>query len=62
MLTGTVLVTGGGSGIGRATAERAAREGAAVAVVDRAADNAAETVRLVTEAGGRALAYACDVG
>jgi NAD(P)-dependent dehydrogenase (short-subunit alcohol dehydrogenase family) len=62
MLSGTVLVTGGGSGIGRATAERAAREGAAVAVVDRAADNAAETARIVTEAGGRAVAYPCDVG
>ena len=49
-------------GIGRATAEQAAREGASVAVVDRAADNAAETARLVTEAGGRAIAYPCDVG
>ena len=62
MLSGTVLVTGGGSGIGRATAERAAREGAAVAVVDRAADNAAETARIVNDAGGRAIAYPCDVG
>jgi NAD(P)-dependent dehydrogenase (short-subunit alcohol dehydrogenase family) len=62
MLDGTVLVTGGGSGIGRATAEQAAREGAAVAVVDRAAENAAETARIVTEAGGRAVAYPCDVG
>jgi NAD(P)-dependent dehydrogenase (short-subunit alcohol dehydrogenase family) len=62
MLSGTVLVTGGGSGIGRATAERAAREGAAVAVVDRAADNAAETARIVTAAGGKAVAYPCDVG
>lgn len=62
MLSGTVLVTGGGSGIGRATAERAAKDGAAVAVVDKAADNAAETVRLVTEAGGHAVAYPCDVG
>ena len=62
MLNGTVLVTGGGSGIGRATAVRAAAEGAAVAVVDRAADNAEETARIVTEAGGRAVAYPCDVG
>ena len=62
MLRGTVLVTGGGSGIARATAERAASEGAAVAIVDRAADNAVETARLVSDAGGRAVAYPCDVG
>jgi NAD(P)-dependent dehydrogenase (short-subunit alcohol dehydrogenase family) len=62
MLSGTVLVTGGGSGIGRATAERAAREGAAVAVLDRAAENAAETARIIGDAGGRAGAYPCDVG
>jgi NAD(P)-dependent dehydrogenase (short-subunit alcohol dehydrogenase family) len=62
MLNGTVLVTGGGSGIGRATAQRAAREGAAVAVVDRDAPNAEATVALITDAGGAARAYACDVG
>ena len=62
MLSGTVVVTGGGSGIGRATAERAAAEGAAVAVVDRAAENAEETAAIVAAAGGRAVAYPCDVG
>jgi NAD(P)-dependent dehydrogenase (short-subunit alcohol dehydrogenase family) len=61
-LTGrTVLVTGGGSGIGRATATRAAREGAAVAVVDRHAGNAEETVGAIRAAGGTAAAYECDV-
>jgi NAD(P)-dependent dehydrogenase (short-subunit alcohol dehydrogenase family) len=61
-LTGrTVLVTGGGSGIGRATACRAAREGAAVAVLDRHAENAEATVTLISANGGTARAYACDV-
>jgi len=61
MLNGTVLVTGGGSGIGRATAQRAAREGASVAVVDRDIPNAEATVALVAAAGGTARSYACDV-
>ena len=56
-----VFVTGGGSGIGRATAQRAAREGAAVAVVDRNGEGAAETAALVDAAGGRALALTVDV-
>ena len=57
----TVIVTGGGSGIGRATARRAAREGASVAVLDRAAANAEETAAMVRDAGGTATAYPCDV-
>ena len=57
-LDGTIVVTGGGSGIGRATARRAAREGARVAVVDRHADNARETATLI---GHPARAYPCDV-
>jgi NAD(P)-dependent dehydrogenase (short-subunit alcohol dehydrogenase family) len=57
----TVLVTGGGSGIGRATAIRAAREGAAVAVVDRHAENAEETATMIRTGGGTGAAYACDV-
>jgi NAD(P)-dependent dehydrogenase (short-subunit alcohol dehydrogenase family) len=56
-----VLVSGGGSGIGRATAQRAARDGAAVAVVDRNGDGAAETAATITAAGGRALALPVDV-
>lgn len=57
MLEGTtVVVTGGGSGIGRATAERAAAEGATVAVWDMRADVAQEVADLV---GGKAVQ--CDV-
>lgn len=55
------LVTGAGSGIGRATALRFAAEGAAVAVLDVRADAAAQTVALVGAAGGSAAAYTADV-
>jgi NAD(P)-dependent dehydrogenase (short-subunit alcohol dehydrogenase family) len=56
-----VFVTGGGSGIGRATAQLAAQQGAAVAVVDRHEANARETVQLIESDGGRALTLAVDV-
>jgi NAD(P)-dependent dehydrogenase (short-subunit alcohol dehydrogenase family) len=55
------LVTGGASGIGRATALVMAREGAAVAVSDRAEADAAETVALINAAGGQAIAIGGDV-
>jgi len=55
------FVTGATSGIGRATALAFAREGASVAVADVAADGARETARLIEQAGGQALALACDV-
>lgn len=55
------LITGAGSGIGRATAELFAAEGAAVAVVDLRADAAEETVDKITAAGGRALALTANV-
>jgi len=54
------VVTGAGSGIGRASALRFAQEGAAVLVVGRSADNCDETVRLVRAAGGRAVALVAD--
>jgi NAD(P)-dependent dehydrogenase (short-subunit alcohol dehydrogenase family) len=55
------LVTGGGSGIGRAASERFASQGAAVAVVDLRADAAEETVAKIAAEGGRALPVAADV-
>jgi NAD(P)-dependent dehydrogenase (short-subunit alcohol dehydrogenase family) len=55
------LVTGGGSGIGRAIALRLAAEGAAVAVAGRRREKLDETVALVASAGGRAQAFPCDV-
>src|ERR1700730_10896794 len=55
------LVTGGASGIGRATALAMAREGARVAVADRTEENAAATVALITAAGGQAIAIGGDV-
>jgi 3-oxoacyl-[acyl-carrier protein] reductase len=53
------LITGAGSGIGRASAERFAVEGAKVAVVDL--KGAEETVAAIEAAGGEALALATDV-
>lgn len=54
------VVTGAGSGIGRASAERFAQEGASVLVVGHRAENIAETVQLILQAGGRALAMVAD--
>jgi NAD(P)-dependent dehydrogenase (short-subunit alcohol dehydrogenase family) len=55
------VVTGAGSGIGRAAAVLFAREGAAVALVDIAAQAAKETAGLIAEAGGSALAVGADI-
>jgi NAD(P)-dependent dehydrogenase (short-subunit alcohol dehydrogenase family) len=55
------LVTGGASGIGRATSLAMAREGARVAVADRTEESAAGTVALINAAGGQAIAIGGDV-
>jgi NAD(P)-dependent dehydrogenase (short-subunit alcohol dehydrogenase family) len=55
------IVTGGGSGLGRALALELARLGASVAVAGRRPEPLAETVSLVEERGGRALAQPTDV-
>jgi len=55
------IITGGGSGIGRATAELFAREGAKVVVADYNADLGEETAQAIREAGGDALFVAVDV-
>jgi len=57
----TALVTGGGSGMGRAAALRLGREGANVVVAGRRADQLDAVVREIAAQGGSALAVATDV-
>lgn len=55
------MVTGGGRGMGRATAIRMAQEGAKVVVVDKAQDTATSTADRIKEEGGQAIVIAADV-
>lgn len=58
----TAIITGSGSGIGRASAVMFAREGAFVALVDRDAEGAEATLALLREAGGEGSVQIGDVG
>lgn len=55
------VITGGSSGIGRATAERLAKEGAAIVVADLDEAGGVETVKRIESAGGRAVFVKADV-
>ncbi|WP_398468624.1 SDR family NAD(P)-dependent oxidoreductase [Tardiphaga sp.] len=57
----SVVITGAGSGIGRAAAQLFAQEGARLIIVDRS-DSIHETAKLVTDAGGTAQAVTADAG
>lgn len=56
-----VVITGASAGVGRATAQRFARQGAAIAVLARGQDGLDGTVKEIHAAGGTALAIAVDV-
>src|SRR5437660_9752825 len=56
------IVSGGGSGIGRATCERFAGEGGRVTVVDLNEEHGNETVRIIQAAGGEAQFAKANVG
>src|SRR5579863_3369466 len=55
------MVTGGGSGIGRATCQHFAAEGGRVVVVDLNEEHGNQTVQLIGGSGGQALFARCDV-
>ncbi len=58
---GRVVITGAGSGLGRAVALEAVRRGSRIVVSDIRVDRLEETARLVLEAGGEAIERVCDV-
>lgn len=58
----TVVVTGAASGIGRASARLFSAEGAKVVIADVAEEGLGETLRMIKDAGGEAIARPTDAG
>lgn len=56
-----VIVTGGGSGIGKGTCRRLAEEGAKIGILDRRFELAQSVAQEIQASGGEAIAVACDV-
>ena len=61
LVPGCAIVTGGGSGIGRAIASTLARDGAYTVVVDLLPDGGSQTVQAIIKSGGRATFLQADV-
>lgn len=57
----TAVITGGGSGIGKAIAERFAKQGATVFILELNPETAQSSVDAIRENGGNAFAYSCNV-
>ncbi|GEO03553.1 oxidoreductase [Adhaeribacter aerolatus] len=57
----TAVITGGGSGIGRSISKLFARQGARVFILELNSDAAAQTLQEITEEGGQASSFACNV-
>src|SRR5215471_12969888 len=57
----TAVITGGGSGIGRAISVLFAKQGAEVHIIDLDSANAAETVKEIESGGGKAHLHSCDI-
>lgn len=55
------VVTGGGSGIGKAIATILAKQGAEVHIIELGTEQAEDTLKEITENGGTAYSYGCDV-
>jgi len=56
-----VVITGGGSGIGKAASLAFARQGASVHIIEVNNENAKETVTEIEKKNGKAVAHICDV-